>query len=82
MLLLYYVIILIVILTILVAYFKLKYPFWSRQPVFHYHKLNYWMFPPILQHHANTSEHHEAMLSISLQDPFDSDSKDICQVIR
>lgn len=51
MLLLYYVIILIVILTILVAYFKLRYPFWSKQPVFHFHNLYYWLFPPgIIQH--------------------------------
>ena len=46
MLLLYYVIIFIVILTILVAYFKLKYPFWSKQPVFHFHNLYYWILPP------------------------------------
>ncbi len=31
--------------------YKLKYPFWSRQPVFHYHNLKYWLFPPgIIQH--------------------------------
>ena len=35
-----------IILFLCMAYFKLKYPFWSRQPVFHYHKLNYWIFPP------------------------------------
>ena len=35
-----------IILFLSMAYFKLKYPFWSRQPVFHYHKLNYWIFPP------------------------------------
>ncbi len=35
-----------IILFLSMAFFKLKYPFWSRQPVFHYHKLHYWMFPP------------------------------------
>ena len=46
MLLVYYVIIFVVILTILVAYFKLRYPFWSKQPVFHFHNLYYWIIPP------------------------------------
>lgn len=27
-------------------YYKIKYKFWSIQPVFHYHNLFYWMFPP------------------------------------
>lgn len=35
-----------IIIFLCIGYFKLKYPFWSRQPVFHYHKLNYWLFPP------------------------------------
>ena len=40
------IIIICIILFLSMAFFKLKYPFWSRQPVFHYHKLNYWLFPP------------------------------------
>ena len=41
----------IIIIILLVAYYKLKYPFWSRQPVFHFHNLRYWLFPPgIIQH--------------------------------
>jgi len=40
------IVIVSIIICLCIAYFKLKYPFWSRQPVFHYHKLNYWMFPP------------------------------------
>ena len=38
--------IIVIICFLTMGYFKLKYPFWSRQPVFHYHKLNYWIFPP------------------------------------
>ena len=31
--------------------YRLKFPFWSRQPVFHYHNIRYWLFPPgIIQH--------------------------------
>jgi hypothetical protein len=35
-----------IIIFLCIGYFKLKYPFWSKQPVFHYYKLNYWLFPP------------------------------------
>ena len=37
---------LILILILIVMYYKIKYRFWSIQPVFHYHNLFYWMFPP------------------------------------
>ena len=40
------IVIVCIILFLCMGFFKLKYPFWSRQPVFHYHKLHYWMFPP------------------------------------
>ena len=40
------IIIIGIIIFLCIGFFKLKYPFWSRQPVFHYHKLNYWLFPP------------------------------------
>tara|TARA_Y100000758_G_C16060962_1_gene424597 strand:- start:1044 stop:2135 length:1092 start_codon:yes stop_codon:yes gene_type:complete len=31
--------------------YKIKYKFWSRQPVFHLHNLWYWLFPPgIIEH--------------------------------
>lgn len=36
---------------VIYIYYKLKYPFWSVQPVFHFHNIRYWMFPPgIIQH--------------------------------
>lgn len=41
-------ILLIIILTIIVIYlfYKATNQFWSRQPVFHFHNLKYWIFPP------------------------------------
>jgi len=49
--LLYYILSIIFIIILLIGYFKLKYPFWSKQPVFHFHNLYYWMIPPgIIQH--------------------------------
>ena len=40
------IITIIIIYFLITGYFKLKYPFWSRQPVFHYHNLYYWIKPP------------------------------------
>ena len=45
------ILLIISILILLICIYKLKYPFWHRQPVFHYHNLWYWMVPPgIIQH--------------------------------
>ena len=47
----YYILAIISIILLLVAIYKLKFPFWSRQPVFHFHNLKYWIIPPgIIQH--------------------------------
>ena len=44
--LVYTIVVLVIIYFLLIAYFKIKYPFWSRQPVFHYHNMYYWFKPP------------------------------------
>ena len=47
----YYILAVISIICLLIAVYKLKFPFWSRQPVFHFHNLKYWIIPPgIIQH--------------------------------
>ena len=47
----YYLLAVISIICLLIAIYKLKFPFWSRQPVFHFHNLKYWVMPPgIIQH--------------------------------
>jgi len=40
----------IVIFAVLIAYVKIKYKFWSSQPVFHFYDLKYHMFPPGIIH--------------------------------
>ena len=47
-----YILLGIVILYVLfILYCKVFYRFWSTQPVFHFHNLYYWIFPPgIIQH--------------------------------
>lgn len=33
-------------------YFRLRFRFWSTQPVFHFHNLWYWLFPPGIIYHT------------------------------
>ena len=46
----------IVIIVLLIMVYKIKYKFWSRQPVFHYHNLWYWLFPPGIIQHSKPSK--------------------------
>ena len=43
----------ILIPLVVIGFFKLKQPFWSRQPVFHLYNLTYWIMPPGLIQHDN-----------------------------
>lgn len=49
-------ILIIVIPLIVIGFFKLKQPFWSRQPVFHLYNLTYWIVPPGIIQHDNISK--------------------------
>ena len=40
------ILIIVTIILLVIAIYKIKYKFWSRQPVFHYHNLWYWLVPP------------------------------------
>jgi len=44
--LLYILLTITIILLLIYFVYKIKYPFWSRQPVFHHHNLWYWYKPP------------------------------------
>ncbi len=47
----YFLYIITVCLLIIFIYIKLRYRFWSSQPIFHTYNLYYWLYPPgILQH--------------------------------
>ena len=45
---LHIIIILIIILLVIYLYYKGKYQFWSRQPVFHKHNIYYWYKAPFI----------------------------------
>ena len=48
-----YILLGIIILYILfILYCKIFYRFWSTQPVFHFHNLYYWVFPPVIIQHS------------------------------
>ena len=52
MFLLYFFAILILIFLLCFAFIKIKFRFWSIQPVFHFYNLLYWMFPPGIINHG------------------------------
>ena len=48
----YVVLFFVLFILVLIGIYKIKFQFWSRQPVFHIHNLKYWLIPPgIIQHH-------------------------------
>ena len=57
MLLIYKILILLIIVILCKGYFRVKYPFWSIQPVFHFHNVYYWMFPPGIINHSLPKKH-------------------------
>ena len=47
----YLFIIILSLYLLFIIYFRIRYKFWSKQPVFHLHNIRYWLFPPgIIQH--------------------------------
>lgn len=53
---LYFCLALFIVILITLGFFKLKQPFWSRQPVFHLYNLFYWVNPPGIIQHDNISK--------------------------
>ena len=51
MIILRVLLVIILLYAIFIIFCKVKFRFWSIQPVFHFHNLRYWFFPPgIIQH--------------------------------
>ena len=46
MFLLYIIYCILLIFIVCFAIIKIKYKFWSIQPVFHFYNIKYWLFPP------------------------------------
>ena len=74
--LLYFIILCIVLWTCYHAYIMYTFRFWGRQPVFHYHYLNYWLKPPKIIH----SKHFKS--STFLSDSLDYESFQSCSKER
>ena len=69
MLWLYIILFIITILILLMGYIKLRYRFWSKQPVFHYYNIWYWMRPPgIIQRDAPESNEYVNIINVKSQD--------------
>ena len=52
---LYIILAIIIIYLLFFAFIKIKFPFWSKQPVFHYYNLFYWIYPPGIISNLNVS---------------------------
>ncbi len=55
----FYLYILAAIITIIILFYaiiKIRFRFWSKQPVFHFYNLWYWMFPPGIIVHDKPQE--------------------------
>jgi hypothetical protein len=79
MLLLYYTIaFLIAIYILFLAYVKITYTFWSRQPVFHFYNLMYWVFPPgIIMHDLPEQNKYTNFTNISIKTYEQCDENDL-----
>jgi hypothetical protein len=79
MLLLYYTIaVLIAIYILFLAYVKITYTFWSRQPVFHFYNLMYWFFPPgIIMHDLPEQNKYTNFTNISIKTYEQCDENDL-----
>ena len=42
----------VVLYLVFLVVFKIKYPFWAKQPVFHFHNIYYWIRPPGIIDHS------------------------------
>lgn len=49
----YKLLLIISIILLIIGIYKIKFPFWSKQPVFHFHNLKYWIIPPGIIQHKN-----------------------------
>jgi hypothetical protein len=52
----YFLFIVIILILLTLAFFKLKQPFWSRQPVFHLYNLSYWFLSSGIIQNENVTE--------------------------
>ena len=66
---LYIILFIIIILILVMGYIKLRYRFWSKQPVFHYYNILYWICPPgIIQHDVPDSNEYVNIINVKTKD--------------
>lgn len=66
---LYIILFIIIILILVMGYIKLRYRFWSKQPVFHYYNILYWVRPPgIIQPDVPDSNEYVNIINVKTKD--------------
>ena len=77
--LIYIILTIIVMLVIGYLYYKVKFSFWSRQPVFHYHNIWYWYDPPgIIQEEApQINKFYNSYIEFDSYDNYSTEKKEL-----
>ena len=80
---LYLIVICIIIFIIFKCYTKIQYKFWSRQPVFHYYNLIYWLYPKgIIDKKLPTSNKYCDFININTKNFIDCDNNVIEEIVN
>ena len=76
---LYIILSILVIYLVIVAYIKIRYRFWSIQPVFHIYNLFYWLWPcGIIQHEKpSITKFYDSKVVTKPFDDFSAEKKDL-----
>ena len=79
-----YIILFIIIIPILImGYIKLRYRFWSKQPVFHYYNVLYWVRPPgIIHHDIPESNEYVNIINVKTQDTASLSETDTTRIVN
>jgi len=66
---LYIILFIVIIFMLAMGYIKIRHRFWSKQPVFHYYNLWYWLRPPgIIQHAFPEANEYVNIINVKIQD--------------
>lgn len=80
----FYIILSIIILVIIVYItYKVKYGYWSRQPVFHYHNIFYWYNPPgvIEKGDVEISKYYNPQIEFIESDKITTEKKELFAIL-
>ena len=80
---LYIILFIVIILILLMGYIKIRHRFWSKQPVFHYYNIFYWMRPPgIICHDIPEANEYVNIINVKTQDTSSLSETDTTRIVN